>query len=445
VGIISEQKNTIMKVSIFGLGYVGAVTAGCLTDRGHLVIGVDVNAGKVAALNAGKAPIVEPELEELLQRASGEGRLEATVDAADAVERSEVGIVCVGTPALANGRLNLAYVRQVTGQIAAALRASGKSFVLVFRSTMLPGSCRQLVEESLGDLIAGGKVKVFYFPEFLREGTAVADFRDPSLVVVGTEDGADPGEGLPGEFLGGKPRVLTWEGAEMIKYACNYFHALKVGYANEIGRMGKHLGVDGAQVMEAVCADTRLNISAYYLRPGNPFGGSCLPKDVSALLSLARTEGVSMPLLEHTMDTNQAHLDALIRMITRGSAGRKVGLLGLAFKAETDDLRGSPMVAVAETLIGRGYELKIYDPQLQISRLIGANWEEIKQRMPHLASVLVGSAEEAVASADIVVAAQRSATVEQLRKVARPEQRVIDVNGWRELKALPWQYEGFCW
>ena len=230
----------------------------------------------------------------------------------------------------------------------------------------------------------------------------------------------------------------------MIKYACNYFHALKVGFANEIGRMAKSAGVDGARVMEVVCADTRLNISPYYMRPGNPFGGSCLPKDVSALTSLARMEGVSMPLLESTLDSNQAHLDLLIKTVTRQS-GRRVAILGLAFKSDTDDLRGSPMVAVAETLLGRGYTLTIYDPQLNLSRLIGANEIEIQRRMPHLAALLRPTVEAAVREAEVVVAAQRCAPLEVLAGVLRAGQHVIDVNGWRELKSLPSSYEGLCW
>ncbi len=437
-----------MKVSIFGLGYVGAVTAGCLTERGHTVIGVDVQGSKVDAFNAGRSPIIEPGLEALLGQARRQGLLSATTRTEAAVRESEVSVLCVGTPALASGRLNLDFVRKATAQIAEVLRASGKAHVLLFRSTMLPGSTRALVAEFLSDLTASGQVRVFYCPEFLREGTAVADFRDPSLAVVGTAAGAAPETAHAEELLGAGAEVLAWEGAELLKYACNYFHALKVGFANEIGRLSKLLGADGARVMDVLCADTRLNISRYYLRPGNAFGGSCLPKDVSALQSLARMEGVSLPLLESTLDTNQAHLDLLIKLITQGetaAARPVVGLLGLAFKADTDDLRGSPMVAVAETLLGRGHAVRIYDPQLEMSRLLGANEMEIQRRMPHLASLLRPTAAEVVAESGLIVAAQRCATLEQLRPVARADQRVIDVNGWRELAELAWRYEGVCW
>jgi GDP-mannose 6-dehydrogenase len=433
-----------MNVSIFGLGYVGAVTAGCLAELGHAVTGVDVQPSKVDAFNLGRSPIVEPELDGLLQTARAEGRLSATTDAAAAVAATEASIICVGTPSLESGRLNLDYVRKVCEQIAAALRASGKPHVLLFRSTMLPGSTRQLVHDFLADLQAAGQVKIYYCPEFLREGTAVRDFREPSLAVVGTHDGAEPESSEARQLLGGSPAVLAWEGAEAIKYSCNYFHALKVGFANEIGRLCKFLGVDGGRVMEVVCSDTRLNISPYYLKPGNPFGGSCLPKDVSALLSFARQEGLNLPLLDSTLDSNQAHLDLLLKRITARGA-RRIGLLGLAFKADTDDLRGSPMVAVAETLLGRGYELRIHDPNLQLSRLVGANEAEIQRRMPHLASLLRDDPREVVESSELIVASQKCVPVADLAAWARPDQAVLDVNGWRDLAGLAWQYEGLCW
>ncbi|MCW0218197.1 MAG: nucleotide sugar dehydrogenase, partial [Prosthecobacter sp.] len=376
--------------------------------------------------------------------AKREGRLSATTHAVEAVAQSDASIICVGTPSLESGRLNLDFVRKVSEQIAEALRASGKPHIILFRSTMLPGSTRTMVRDFFEDLRAAGQVRIYYCPEFLREGTAVKDFREPSLAVVGTHDGKEPESPEARELLGGTPAVLAWEGAEMIKYSCNYFHALKVGFANEIGRVCKFLGEDGARVMDVVCADTRLNISKYYMKPGNPFGGSCLPKDVSALLSFARQEGISLPLLDNTLDTNQSHLDLLIKLIT-SKGTRKIGLLGLAFKADTDDLRGSPMVAVAETLLGRGYELSIYDPSLNLSRLIGANEAEIQRRMPHLASLLREDAREVVESSELIVASQKCVKMEELSTWVKPTQSVIDVNGWRDLQSLPWKYEGLCW
>lgn len=428
-----------MRVSIFGLGYVGAVTAGCLTERGHRVIGADVQQAKVDAFNAGVSPIVEPELSDLLSRAKRDGLLSATTDAAEAVRESEVSIVCVGTPSLASGRLNLDYVRKVAEQISAAIKAKGSPHVVIFRSTMLPGSTRGLMKDFFGE-----DLPVYYCPEFLREGTAVKDFREPSLGVIGTHDGTAPLSSEAMELLGSKAEVMTWEGAELIKYSCNYLHALKVGFANEIGRVSKFLGVDGARVMDVVCSDEKLNISRYYMRPGNPYGGSCLPKDVSALSSLARMEGINLPLLDNVRGSNEAHLDLLIKLIT-SKESRRVGLLGLAFKKDTDDLRGSPMVAVAETLLGRGYQLSIYDPSLNLSRLIGRNESEINRRMPHLASLLRETAEEVVSESEIIIASQKCVGVEALREVVKAEQCVIDVNGWRELEALAWRYEGLCW
>ncbi len=428
-----------MKVSILGLGYVGAVTAGCLTERGHRVIGADVQQAKVDAFNAGVSPIVEPELSDLLSRASRDGALSATTDTAQAVRESEVSIVCVGTPSLASGRLNLDYVRKVAEQISSAVKAKGSRHVVIFRSTMLPGSTRGLVQDFFG-----ADMPVYYCPEFLREGTAVNDFREPSLSVIGTHDGADPLSSEALDLLGHQAEVMTWEGAELIKYSCNYLHALKVGFANEIGRVSKFLGVDGARVMDVVCSDEKLNISRYYMRPGNPYGGSCLPKDVSALSSLARMEGINLPLLDNVRGSNEAHLDLLIKLITCKES-RRVGLLGLAFKKDTDDLRGSPMVAVAETLLGRGYQLSIYDPSLNLSRLIGRNEAEINRRMPHLASLLRETAEEVVSESDIIVASQKCVSVEALSGVVKADQGVIDVNGWRELERLAWRYEGLCW
>ena len=433
-----------MKVSVFGLGYVGAVTAGCLAELGHEIIGADVQQAKVDALNAGLSPIIEPQLDDMVRRGRQEGHFRATTEAAEAVRESDVSLVCVGTPALESGRLNLDFVRKVSQQIREALRETGKEHVVIFRSTMLPGSTRVMAQTYFEDLRLTGRVRVYYCPEFLREGTGVEDFRRPSLAVIGTHDGRDPESDEAIRLLGGTHIVLGWEGAEVIKYTCNYLHALKVGFANEVGRLCKLLGEDGTRVMNVVCSDTKLNTSSYYLRPGNPFGGSCLPKDVSALTSLARQEGISLPLLEHTLATNQAHLDQLIRLVI-SKEKRRIGLLGLAFKEDTDDLRGSPMVALAETLLGRGYELHIYDPQLNLARLIGSNANEIQRRMPHLAALLRASPCEVIEKSEVVVASQRVANADEFMSAVRPDQYLIDVNGWRELQRLPWMYEGICW
>ncbi|MBE2287161.1 MAG: UDP-glucose/GDP-mannose dehydrogenase family protein [Prosthecobacter sp.] len=433
-----------MTISVFGLGYVGAVTSGCLSQIGHQIIGVDVHEPKVRAFNEGRSPIVEPELDDMLQTACKDGRLRATTAAAEAVAASSISIICVGTPSLPSGSLDLGYVTHVTQQIAAALRQQAKKHVVVFRSTMLPGSTRRMVNDQFADLLESGQLQVYYCPEFLREGTAVADFREPSLAVVGTDDGNAPACPEILSLFGGTPSILRWEGAEMIKYACNYFHALKVGFANEIGRLSKHLDEDALRVMDVVCQDTRLNISRYYMRPGAPFGGSCLPKDVSALRSFARQQGINLPLLDNTQATNDAHQQQFVQLIEK-SGKRRIGFIGLAFKADTDDLRGSPLVAAAETLIGRGHAVSIYDPHINLSRLIGSNEQQIQARMPHLAQLLKQDASEVIESSDVLVISQKCVPAATLQDCVRPEQIVIDVNGWAALQALPCRYDGLCW
>ncbi|WP_395736448.1 nucleotide sugar dehydrogenase [Prosthecobacter sp.] len=432
-----------MNISVFGLGYVGAVTAACLAQKGHHIIGVDLHPSKVAAFNEGISPIVEPGLDALLKAGSSSGQITATQNAADAVAKSDVSIICVGTPSLPSGSLDLNYVLSVARQIAGALTASKKQHVLIFRSTMLPGSTRRIVGEVFAELVQAGSLQIFYCPEFLREGTAVRDFDEPSLAVVGTEDGSSVPEEIAG-LLGGKPELLRWEGAEMIKYSCNYFHALKVGFANEIGRLCKQLGEDGKRVMQVVCEDKKLNISSYYMRPGAPFGGSCLPKDVSALHAFVRHEGMSLPLLENTLATNAAHQQLFVQLI-ESKQKRRIGFLGLAFKADTDDLRGSPLVAAAETLYGRGHSLSIFDPQINLSRLIGSNEQQIQQRMPHLAQLMKSTANEVLQNSDVIVISQKCATLEALLPDVRPDHHIIDMNGWDELKGLPCQYDGICW
>lgn len=432
------------RISIFGLGYVGAVTAGCLARQGHSIVGVDVHPQKVESFNAGIPPIIEPGLEELLQQARARGLLRATTDCAEAIAATELSIVCVGTPSKVTGALDLSYVRQVLAEIGAALRARPQAHTLVLRSTMLPGSTEQLVAESLADLEKSGSLKVFYFPEFLRESTAVADFDHPSLAVVGTRDGAKPPAALMLSLFGEKTSVVNWPTAEMLKYACNAFHATKVAFANEIGRLAKEMSLDGQAVMAMLCQDTKLNLSPYYLKPGNPFGGACLTKDVRALADHGRSQGVSVPLLESLLPSNDRHMESLLGRILK-SGQREVIILGLSFKPNTDDLRESPMVEVAQSLLGRGYTLRIYDPALNLAALVGANKRVIDTRMPHLASLLCPDLASALGSRGVVVAAQKCATLDELRGLITAQHHLVDVNGWPELRALPAHYEGFCW
>lgn len=432
-----------VKIGVFGLGYVGAVTAGCLAEQGHQITGVDVHPQKVAGFNRGQAPVLEPGLDALIWQAHGKGLLRATLDAAEAVADTDVSLVCVGTPSDHNGALDLSSVRQVTSQVAAALRAAPKRHALVYRSTMLPGSTEQLVDQFLGDLVAEGLLAVIYYPEFLREGTAAADFRDPALVVVGTVDGGPAWPELAPLF-GPQAQVVTWRTAELLKYACNAFHATKVAFANEIGRLAKRLQVDAQLVMQLLCQDNRLNLSAYYLRPGSPFGGSCLPKDVAALVQLARESALRLPVLENLLPSNREHLASLLQLITE-LPYKDVIILGLSFKADTDDLRESPMVEVAQHLLGRGYNLRIYDPHLNLSRVVGSNKRVVEERLPHLASLLHEHLASALGPGGLVLVAQKCAAVSELARYLTPQHCVLDINGWPELKRLPVRYEGFCW
>jgi GDP-mannose 6-dehydrogenase len=432
-----------MKISIFGLGYVGAVTAGCLSSNGHSIIGVDVHPQKVETLDAGESPIIEPGLNELLKSAKRGGQLRATINAAEAVLATDVSLICVGTPSALSGSLDLRFVRQVTGQIAEALRTSKKAHVVIFRSTMLPGSTEQMVKEFLGDLVDSGRLQVIYFPEFLREGCAVEDFKHPALTVLGTKDGKTPSAELMGLFAA-NASVVAWNTAELVKYACNAFHATKVAFANEIGRFGKQLQIDTATVMSLLCQDKRLNISSYYLRPGNPFGGSCLPKDVRALTQVARSEGLSLPVIESLLSSNEQHARSLLQLIEK--LGRtEVVILGLSFKPNTDDLRESCMVDVAQTLLGRGFKVRIYDPQLNLAQLVGTNKRLIDTKMPHLASLLHSDLALAIGAEGLIVVSQRCAPLADLAKCITPKHSILDVNGWPELKGLPTSYEGFCW
>ena len=433
-----------MRISVFGLGYVGAVTAGCLARQGHSIVGVDVHRQKVADFNHGLSPIVEPGLEELLKEAKAGKRLQATDSCDEAVGATAVSIVCVGTPSANSGALDLSFVRGVLNQIGDALRTRPKDHFLILRSTMLPGSTAALAGELLADLEAKGSLTIFYFPEFLREGTAVADFHDPPLAVVGTRDGSRPPGELKSALFGDKVAVVDWQTAELVKYVCNAFHATKIAFANEVGRLGKELKIDAQTVMALLCQDTRLNLSPYYLRPGNPFGGSCLPKDVRALTHFGRQRGLQLPLMENLLPSNERHLQSLLNLIL-ASGQSEVVILGLSFKSHTDDLRESALVEVAQTLLGRGYQVRIYDPQLNLSRLVGRNKRLIDEKMPHLASLLHNDLATAIAKQGLVVAAQKCATMADLAKCVTPRHQVLDVNGWPELRNLPAKYEGFCW
>jgi GDP-mannose 6-dehydrogenase len=408
-----------MRVSVFGLGYVGCVSAACLAGMGHEVIGVDVNQVKVDLVNDGKAPVVEERIGELIADVVRSGALRATRDVREAVLNSDVSLVCVGTPSEANGSLCTTYLERVTEQIGATLAEGGEEkagtrHTVVFRSTMLPGTCLNLLVPILEKYVggtAGVDVGVAVNPEFLREGTSVRDFFDPPKTVVGELDAASGDvvlalyEGLPGEVF--RVPVPT---AEAIKYADNAFHGLKIGFANEFGAVCQALGVDSHQVMDVFLADRKLNISPAYLRPGFAFGGSCLPKDLRSLVHAAQRADVSVPILSHVLPSNSDHLQRAVEMVER-TGKRRAGLFGLSFKPGTDDLRESPLVELAERLFGKGYDLKIYDANVSLSRLLGANREYIETRLPHLAQLLADSVEEVLDHAEVCLVGTRDPAV----------------------------------
>ncbi|WP_414936020.1 nucleotide sugar dehydrogenase [Amycolatopsis sp. cmx-11-51] len=393
-----------MKISVFGLGYVGCVSAACLAGRGHEVVGVDVNPVKIDLISSGKAPVVEERIGELTAEVVASGALRATTDVRQAIADSEVSLICVGTPSAPNGSLSTAFLERVADEIGEALKTKTQRHTVVFRSTMLPGTCLDLLvpilEKSSG-LTAGVDFGVAVNPEFLREGSSVKDFYDPPKTVIGELDEASGDvvaalyEGLPGEVF----RVAI-PVAEMTKYADNSFHGLKIGFANELGAICRALGLDSHQVIDVFLADRKLNISPAYLRPGFAFGGSCLPKDLRGLVYAAQRADVAVPILAHVLPSNDEHLQRAFDLVAR-TGKRKVGLFGLSFKPGTDDLRESPLVELAERLLGKGYDLRIYDANVSLSRLMGANREYIEGRLPHLGQLLAGSVAEVIDHAEV--------------------------------------------
>jgi GDP-mannose 6-dehydrogenase len=438
-----------MRIAVFGLGYVGAVSAACFADRGHDVIGVDVSADKVAMVAAGRAPIVEERIGELMAEVVAAGRLRATTSAAEAVAASDLALVCVGTPSAPNGGLSTEYLERVADQIGEAMRDLGRRYTVVVRSTMLPGTCEGRVIprlEAASGLCAGEGFGVAVNPEFLREGSSVKDFYDPPKTVVGEVDEATGElvaslyEGLPGPVFRVPIAV-----AEMTKYVDNSFHALKVAFANEIGAICKARGLDSHQVMEIFRADTKLNISSAYLKPGFAFGGSCLPKDVRALTYLARQSDVAVPILEHVLPSNEEHVRRVFERIV-ATGKRRVGMLGLSFKAGTDDLRESPMVDLAERLHGRGFELLIHDRNVMVSRLAGANRAYVEARIPHLSRLMAESPESVVNHAEVCIVATADPVALAALQHANGSTQVIDLVRFAGAAGLAaGAYDGVAW
>ena len=435
-------------VSVFGLGYVGCVSAACLAREGHTVVGVDVSRSKVDMIQSGTATIVEHGIGELVAEMVKGGTLTATTDVADAVARTEISLVCVGTPSQSNGGLDLAYVRRVAAEIGAALRSKDAWHVVVIRSTVLPGTTADVVTPILEQ--ASGKKAGIGFgismnPEFLREGTSIKDFDDPPFTVIGADD-ERTANSVASLYAGlsAPVRVVPLAVAEMVKYACNSFHGLKVAFGNEIGSICKALNVDSHEVMRIFCEDTKLNIAPTYLRPGFAFGGSCLPKDLRALSYRARQLDIDTPVLAAALSSNASQIARVYDMV-RATGAKRVGILGLAFKAGTDDLRESPIVTLVERLIGKGVNLAIYDGHVSRANLIGANREYIENEIPHIWSLMRGSVQEVVEFGDVVVIGNGTPEFREIQPSLKDGQVVIDLVRAFGSRVSDESYQGIAW
>jgi GDP-mannose 6-dehydrogenase len=438
------------RISIFGLGYVGTVTAACLAHRGNEVTGVDLSAAKVEALESGRSPIVEPGLGDLIASSRKASLLHATTDSAAAVLNTDISFLCVGTPSLRNGKLDLGHLEPVCREIGLVLKNKKAFHLVVLRSTVLPGTAESIVvpvlEKASGKRM-GQDFGVCVNPEFMREGTAVADFLEPAMTVIGAQDPAH--SHILRELYAWVPGGLfetTFRTAEMVKYVCNAWHAVKVSFANEMGTLAKALGVDTESVADIFTADTKLNISPRYLKPGFAFGGSCLPKDVRALNYRAKELDLDLPLFQSIMPSNESHLDRAIAMVL-ASGKRKIAVLGLSFKAATDDLRESPQVQLVKRLIGEGRHVQVWDDNVSLGRLIGSNRQYIEEAIPHIGSLLSTNLEEVLADAEVVVLASRGIDRKTLETHLRPGQSVVDLVNLEKSRrpAASASYEGVCW
>lgn len=418
------------KISVIGLGYVGAVTAGCLAQKGYFVLGVDVNSAKVEMLKSGRSPVLEPGLEEMIAASHKDGRIHGTTDAAEAVQKTDLSFVCVGTPSLRNGRLDLSGVERSCLEVGEALRSKKGFHTFVLRSTILPGTAEGLaipaIEKTSGKR-AGVDFTVCTNPEFTREGCAVADFMTPPMTVLGALDPAHLAplreiySWVPGRVFETSLRV-----SEMVKYVCNSFHALKVAFANEIGVLCKEMQVNAQDVTDIFTADTKLNISRAYLTPGFAFGGSCLPKDVKALSYRAKQLDQDLPLLGSIMASNEAHINRAVESILRTRL-KRIGVLGLSFKAKTDDLRESPMVQLIKRLLGEGCQVAIWDQDVSLGRLVGSNRQFIEDEIPHIGTLLRNDLQDVVKDSEIVVIGTNAFEEDVLQSCLRPEQTIIDL------------------
>jgi GDP-mannose 6-dehydrogenase len=444
-----RAKVVVKRISIFGLGYVGAVSLACLARDGHRVTGVDIDSNKLDLIRSRKSPILEEGIQELMRDVVDSGRVTVTNDAASAIRDTELSFVCVGTPSAANGSQDLTAILRLAEQIGAALAAKTEFHTLVIRSTVQPGTVEEKIEpilERASGKKSGVDFGLCFQPEFLREGSSIRDYDHPPYTIVGGNcEQAVNAVREVFHHIDARFMVTSIRVAETLKMSCNAFHALKITFANEIGRVSQALGIDSHEVMRLVCADTRLNISPAYLKPGFAFGGSCLPKDLRALTTIARQHDLVLPMLSSLLPSNRVHIDHAVEKILK--LGRpKVGMLGLSFKTGTDDLRESPLVMVAKRLIGEGCELRIFDPEVHLSRLIGANRSYIEANIPHIASLLCGKIEEMIDPSDVIlVGLQQPALNDALQARVRPDHHLIDLVNLPNRDLLRCRYEGACW
>lgn len=443
-----REKESVLKVSIFGLGYVGTVCAGCLAKEGHEIIGVDPVRAKVELINAGKSPIIEADIEEIIKEAVRTGRLRATDDSVQAIQDTELSFVCVGTPSQINGNLDLTHVRHVCEQVGRALKNKSARHTVVIRSTILPGTMRRMVipvlEESSGKK-AGTDFGVCNNPEFLREGSAVADFSFPAKTVIGEVDRAS-GDTLAVLYAKlDAPLIRTdIETGEMVKYIDNSWHALKIGFANEIGNLCKSFSVDAHKAMEIFCQDQKLNISPAYLMPGFAFGGSCLPKDLRALAYSAKLHDLELPILNAILPSNELQVARGLQLIV-GKGRKRVGILGFSFKAGTDDLRESPMIEIIERLTGKGYDVRIYDKNVQVAKLVGANRDFILNRIPHISRLMVDNIEAVLNHAETIVIGNKAKEFESVPQQLQKGQCLVDFVRISNYRSNDGEYNGICW
>jgi GDP-mannose 6-dehydrogenase len=442
------RERTVLKISVFGLGYVGTVSAGCLASEGHEVIGVDPVRAKAELINSGRSPIVEADIAEIVASAVSTGRLRASDDSAQAILETDLSFVCVGTPSQANGNLDLRYIRRICEQIGEALKTKTARHTVVIRSTILPGTMHEIVIPTLEEFSgkkAGVDFGVCTNPEFLREGSAVKDFRSPPKTVIGELDRAS------GDLLARlyekleAPLIRTdLATAEMIKYVDNSWHALKIGFANEIGNLCKAAALDAHEVMKIFCQDRKLNISTAYLMPGFAFGGSCLPKDLRALSYQAKLHDLQLPILNSILPSNEMQIGRGLQLIT-GKGHTRVGVLGFSFKAGTDDLRESPMIEVIERLLGKGYDLRIYDRNVNLAKLVGANRDFILNHIPHISKLMVGGVDAVLDHAQTVVIGNKDPDFEGVPGRLHEGQFLIDLVRIVEGKSKNGRYDGICW